>query len=124
MNAVAGRLPTIYAIAKFPGAENTSFEHVKGGNSNALAPFVNTSSFWFGEPPVITCPSVEKHGNKEEIYQPAADLSFLAALGVPRLNELSDSLSASHVKMLPASVRGDCVIFVRPKVSLSAVSRW
>lgn len=87
-------------------AEETGLEHLQTGNGEALASPVDFARLLAPVGPFRAGAGIEQDGNHEEIDQTTGTLLVVDTRG-PRLHELIDARSASHVKVLPPAVWGD-----------------
>ncbi len=65
------------------GSEGKGVEHVKAGNRDALASFVDVAGFRLSVSPMITCTSIQKNGNEEQVDKTTSHLGVIAAFFLP-----------------------------------------
>lgn len=91
---------------------------MKTGHRNTLTPLIHLVSSGLSVSPIITCAGIQENGDEEEVDQAAGRLCLVTSLLLPLLYDVSDTRDISDFEMLPASMRGDGVEFVRAIITL------
>jgi hypothetical protein len=87
-------------------AECAGLEHLETGYGETLAAAVDLARLLALVLPLGSSAGVEEDGDEEQVQQATCPLLVVDS-GRPRGHELVDSRSATHVEVLPPTVRGD-----------------
>lgn len=94
---------------------------MQAGYRDTLASLVDLARLGLFVPPMVTCASIEKDGDEEEVNEAAGQLLFIAALVLPLLDEVGDPWYITDLEMLPTAVRRDRVEPIGTKVALASI---
>lgn len=100
------------------GSEGKGVKHVKAGNRDALAPFVDMAGPRLRVSPMIPCTGIQKDGNEEQIDEATSHLGVITAFLLPLAQQVCDARYVSDFKMLPAPMRRNSVELVRTEIPL------
>lgn len=99
-------------------SEGKGVEHVKTGNRDALASFVDAVGFRLSVSPMIACTRVQKNRNEEQVDKAASHLGVIAAFVLPLAHQVRDARYAPDFEMLPAPMRRNSMEPVRTEIPL------